>query len=141
MEIGKFSEHIVENEEEVKDVVATNKDKKLEAAEDLVQHCAISVEREKFSEEHIVENEEEVKNVVATNDDKNIKQKKILISIVISQWKWKSSVNILWKMRKEEVKDVIPTNEDKKLEAEEDLDHHCDISIKVDDNFYAFVKF
>ena len=100
MEIGKFSEHIVENEEEVKDVVATNKDKKLEAAEDLVQHCAISVEREKFSEEHIVEeNEEEVKNVVATNDDKNIKQKKILISIVISQWKWKSSVNML-KMRK-----------------------------------------
>ena len=37
MEIGKFSEHIVENEQEVKDV-ANNEDKKLEAEEDLDQH-------------------------------------------------------------------------------------------------------
>ena len=59
--------------EEVKDVVATNEDKKLEAEEDLDQHCDISVEMEKSSEEEIVENEEEVKDVVATNDDKNIR--------------------------------------------------------------------
>ena len=68
----------------MKDLVVTNKDKKLEAEEDLDQHCDISVEMEKFSE-HIVENEEEVKDVVAINDDKNMKQKKILIIIVISQ--------------------------------------------------------
>ena len=68
----------------MKDLVVTNEDKKLEAEEDLDQHCDISVEMEKFSE-HIVENEEEVKDVVAINDDKNMKQKKILIIIVISQ--------------------------------------------------------
>ena len=68
----------------MKDLVVTNEDKKLEAEEDLDQHCDISVEMEKFSE-HIVENEEEVKDVVAINDDKNVKQKKILIIIVISQ--------------------------------------------------------
>ena len=62
----------------MKDLVVTNEDKKLEAEEDLDQHCDISVEMEKFSE-HIVENEEEVKDVVAINDDKNMKQKKILI--------------------------------------------------------------
>ena len=84
MEIGKFSEHIVENEKEVKDVVATNEDKKLEAEEVLDQHFDILMEMETFSE-HIVENEEEVKDVVAINDDKNMKQKKILIIIVISQ--------------------------------------------------------
>ena len=62
MEIGKFSEHIVENEKEVKDVVATNEDKKLEAEEDLDQHFDILMEMEKFSE-RIVENEEDVKHV------------------------------------------------------------------------------
>ena len=53
---------------------------------------------------------------------------------VISQWKWKSSVNILLKMKKEEVNDVVATNEneDKKLEAEEDLDQHCDISVEME---------
>ena len=68
----------------MKDAVATNDYKKLEAEEDLDQHCDISVEMEKFSE-HIVENEEEVKDVVAINDDKNMKQKKILIILLISQ--------------------------------------------------------
>ena len=41
----------------MKDVVATNEDKKLESEEDLNQHFGISVEMEKFSE-HIVENVE-----------------------------------------------------------------------------------
>ena len=41
----------------MKDEVATNDYKKLEAEEDLDQHCDISVEMEKFRE-HIVENEE-----------------------------------------------------------------------------------
>ena len=49
MEKEKFSEHIVENVEEVKDVVATNEEKKLEAEENLDQHCDISVEMEKLS--------------------------------------------------------------------------------------------
>ena len=56
MEMEKFREHTVEmRKEEVKDVIPTNEDKKLEAEEDLDQHCDISVEMEKFSE-HIVEN-------------------------------------------------------------------------------------
>ena len=37
----KFCAHIVENQEEVKDLVVTNEDKKLEAEEDLDQHCDI----------------------------------------------------------------------------------------------------
>ena len=59
-------EHIVENKEEVKDVVATNEEKKLEAEEDLDQHCDISVEW-KWKSSVLVINEEEVK--VATIDD------------------------------------------------------------------------
>ena len=47
--VEMFSEHIVENVEEVKDVVATNEEKKLEAEENLDQHCDISVEMEKLS--------------------------------------------------------------------------------------------
>ena len=56
----KFSEHIVENKEEVKDVVATNEEKKLEAEEDFDQHCDISVEW-KWKSSVLVINEEEVK--------------------------------------------------------------------------------
>ena len=68
----------------MKHLVATNEDKKLEAEEDLDQHCDISVEMEKFSEhiEHIVENEEELKDVVATNDDKNMNQKMLTIIMI-----------------------------------------------------------
>ena len=86
----------------MKDVVATNEDKKLESEEDLDQHFGIPVEMEKFSE-HIVENKEEVKDVVATNEEKKLEAEEDLdqhcdISV---EWKWKSSVLVI---NEEEVK-------------------------------------
>ena len=68
--------------------------KKFKFSKKIDQHFGISVEMEKLGE-YIVENVEE-----ALTRRRNLEQKKILISIVISQWKWKSSVNILLKMRK-----------------------------------------